>query len=76
MRDWNSFRACDSTSAQKFVGYLWGIETLKQDIDKIIQFLFVGYLWGIETRIQAHIMYERYGEFVGYLWGIETPTPE
>ena len=35
----------------KFSSYLWGIETLRQDVDMFSGARFSSYLWGIETKI-------------------------
>ena len=57
-----------------FRSYLWGIETIQEDIETQKKKQFRSYLWGIETG--GHIQcYNRACWFRSYLWGIETAIP-
>jgi len=72
MRDWNEAEeALTRLEQEKFVAYLWGIETRFIEGRWVMAEGFVAYLWGIETP-SLERRYRLLTPFVAYLWGIET----
>ena len=51
MRNWNALFLYHLNISAMFLQYLWGIETLPQELVLIPIFEFLQYLWGIETQM-------------------------
>ena len=56
----------------KFLLYLWGIETSQSKKKLFASVKFLLYLWGIETIIAMVYRLACLSSFLLYLWGIET----
>ena len=59
------------SSYDRFLSYLWGIETLLYLSIKKSYIKFLSYLWGIETFLPVGDILTIL-KFLSYLWGIET----
>jgi len=71
MRNGNIFAFQIYKFVNRFLPYLWGMETLGMYKTTSMQLGFLPYLWGMETRFRCSIP-EFYNGFLPYLWGMET----
>ncbi len=71
MRNWNLNKLRKLTLFVTFILNLWGIETEKGKMKKLLDWIFILNLWGIETNWNKSVINWLY-IFILNLWGIET----
>jgi len=72
MRDGNCFdKTLKSNNRCRFLNFLWGMETRKDNNLAFARVVFLNFLWGMETRV-GQVWHSINCVFLNFLWGMET----